>query len=282
MFSTEEIGASNILEYTAHIPDSYCNQIRRGELNGVAAYNEFGEEKKLFGLYVTGRHNDWLEIVWLYFDDENIGVMAQADFIRFCYRNERARSMQALKGAFMEVHMDEGGEKQQLIFELAGMQSSREKNNIFEFNIAQVAQRETLAKMKKRLSCKSLCDCDEDELDELDAMMQEDERSIPVPLFMDWFAYQQDISKVCFKNGKPVGALLFTLSSEYLVIDLAYTADGMALPVLIANALEDAEKLYSPDQKILVPVVVNKTSDIVEKMVPDAYRGEIVEGAIWF
>ena len=51
---------------------------------------------------------------------------------------------------------------------------------------------------------------------------------------------------------------------------------------MLANALDDAEKIYSPDKKVLVPVVVNKTKEIIEKMVPGAYRGEIVEGVVWF
>lgn len=282
MYSTEQIYSANLMDYTAYIPETYCSQIRRGELNAMVVYDELGDEKRFYAVYVTGRHNGWLEIVWMYFDDQDVCMMDRADFIRFVIRNERSRDDRELKGAFTECHMDEGGEQQQLIYILAGMETSREKNNIYEFSLSQVGQRESLAKMKKRLECRSLSECGDDELDELDAMMQEDDRITPVPLFMDWYEYAPDISKVCFKNGKPVGAILFTTPGDHLVIELAYTADGMALPVLLANALEEAEKIYSPDTQVLVPVVVNKTSEIVEKMVPEAVRGEIVEGAVWF
>ena len=282
MYITEQIYSVNLADYSEYIPEAYCSQIRRGELNAVVVYDELGEEKTFYALYVTGRHNGWLEIVWMYFKAEETCMMDRADFIRFVIRNERSRDDSGLKGAFIENHMDEGGERQRLIFALAGLETSMEKNNIYEFSLSQVGQRETLAKMKKRLECRSLGECEDEELDELDACMQEDDRITPVPLFMDWYEYEPDISKVCFKNGKPVGVILFTQSAEYLVIELAYTADGMSLPVLLANALEDAERIYSPEQKVLVPVVVNKTSEIVEKMVPDAFRGEIVEGAVWF
>ena len=282
MFKTEQIAGINLAQYEKYISDSYRAQIRRGELNAVAVFDDYGGEDRFYGLYVTGRHNGWLEIVQISFADEDKGMMARADFIRYCIRSERIINDGSLKGAFMEVHMDEGGEEQEILFLLAGMESKREKNNIYEFTLSQVGQRAMLSKLKKRLECRSISECEEDELDEMDAIIQEDERNTPVPLFMDWYEYDQDLSKICFNNGKPVGALLFTNYEDHLVIELAYTADNMALPVMLANALDDAEKIYSPDKKVLVPVVVNKTKEIIEKMVPGAYRGEIVEGVVWF
>ena len=282
MFRTEQISAVNIMDYEDCIPESYRAQIRRGELNAIAVYDDFGGKQNFYGLYVTGVHNGWLEIVMVYLANEEKGVMAKADLIRYCIRSERIRDNGSLKGAFMEVHMDEGGEQQEQILMLAGMETLREKNNIYEFTLSQVGQRSMLSKLKKRLECRSIGECEEEELDEMDAIIQEDERSTPVPLFMDWYEYDQDLSKICFSNGKPVGALLFTNCEDHLVIELAYTADNMALPVMLANALEDAESIYSPEKRVLVPVVINKTKEIVEKMVPDAYRGEIVEGVVWF
>ncbi len=282
MYRNDHIYSINLTDYAEYIPETYCAQIRRGELNAVAVYDKVDDSDILFGVYVTAKHNGWLEVVWLYYANKDMGEMARADLLRYCIRTERIAAKGELKGAFMEVHMDEDGEKQKRIFELAGMECRREKNNIYEFRLSQVGQRETFNKVKKRLECRSLCDCDEEELDGLDARMQEDERITPVPLFMDWYEYIQDISQICFKGGEAVGALLFTAAEDYLVLELAYTSDNMALPVMLGNALDIALQQYGGDKKVLVPIVVHKTGEIVEKIVPDAYRGEIIEGAVWY
>ena len=56
----------------------------------------------------------------------------------------------------------------------------------------------------------------------------------------------------------------------------------MARSVMLGNALPVLEAKYGPTQKMLIPVVLKKTAEIVERLVPDAERGKIIEGIKWF
>ena len=83
-------------------------------------------------------------------------------------------------------------------------------------------------------------------------------------------------------DDEPTGILLFSHAAEYVVLELAYSVSERALPAMIGSALGYAEQNYSPEQKILIPVVGTGISDIINRMVPDVIRGDALQAVIWF
>lgn len=284
MYREKLISGSGLMEFSDIIPVNYRDQIKRGEMRAVAVYDECGESSSFYGLYATARHNNWLEIVQLYLENEKEAeVSRRADFIRYVIRRERGRNGKNLKGAFFEVHEDEITDDFRQVVAMARMDLRAEKSNVFEFTLAEVGQRATFKAIMNRLECRCLFDTTEEERTELHLLMNQDDRAVPVPLFPDWLEYRQDISEICFdKDGIPCGALLFTQERDYLVLELAWNSDKMSLAVMIGNALKTAEEVFPDDKKVLVPVVVSKTDKIVEKMVPTARRSTIYEAVQWF
>lgn len=137
--------------------------------------------------------------------------------------------------------------------------------------------------MKKavgKLNCKKLSEADEQLFGKLDEMILQDNRPSPLPLFVNWDVYMQEESLICMKGDEPCGILLFLHRGDSIVIDCAYVTDKTALAVMLGNAYEIIKEKYEPDQKILVPVVVDRTARIVERLVPTAERADVLEAVM--
>lgn len=210
-------------------------------------------------------------------------MVEKASFFRFCIRYIRDMHKENYVGVFVEVYPDENDmEDIRDVLFLVGMNVREAKSNVCEFTLSQVEGADALQKAADKMKCVALSEMAEGDLSVIDTMMQEDERPVPVPLIMDWDSYLPDISVFGMKKDVPCGALLFTMREDRLVAQLAYAADPVALPAMLWEAYTRAMEKYGPDQKIEVPVVVNKTEDLVERLVPKVKRDDLLEGLLLF
>ena len=276
------IAESDIDIYRGVIPENYIDKIGSGEYFAAAVFD--GEE--FFGIYLTDTVADWLEIVWVHIDDPDKESVEKAYFFRHIIAAERKRR-DDLKGVFVEFYEDEAWKDlsdTMDVLSLAGFTIRLGEDNCYEFALSDVKSRKTLQKAADKVKCIPLSEAVENEAitDKMEDIIQNDDRPVPVPAFIYWEDYLQDISFICLTAGEPCGAILVSEDKDCLIVELAYTNNPVALPALLWNALAGAEEIYGSDKKVLVPVVVNKTSDIVEHMVPGVRRGKLVNGFVWF
>ena len=267
-------------EYAFCIPKNYHEQIRNGELTAIATYDGNPENGRLFGVIVTASHQGWLEIVWAYTGKEYRLEVQTAEFLRYCIRREQKTGRYI--GAFCEIHMEEATALHRDVLALCGMEMHTVKNNIYELRLSDIRHRDMLMKAAEKEECISLEEADEDILELAEETIADDERPVPVPSSIEWESYDPELSRICIEDDEPKGVLLFSKAADYLVLELAYTVSQSALPAMIGSALSKAEELYPEDQKILVPIVGRGVGDILEKMAPDAERGEILQAVMWF
>ena len=282
MFRDEKIDVTETSEYTKHIPFNYMRSIIAGQMTAYVVFDDVGDKSDEYGLYVTTVHDGWLELVWVYINDPDTELSEKALFFAHIISTDRKRRDQELKGAFIELHEDEAWDDAVNILKLCGMEARIGDGNVYEFTLSQVKGAGTLKKAADRVKCLDLTQADDDMKKGLCALMKKDDRPIPISEEIDWKMYIPTLSFISLKGDIPSGAILISKDDDYLIIELSYSADTVALPALLFNALAAAVKEYGADQKVLVPVVVNKTGLLVKKMVPDAYRTRIINGLVRF
>ena len=284
MLQNRRIGKKELPAYETRIPGAYRELLKMGKMHAALIYHDRGGEELPEAIYITYSLNEWQELVWLQFFRKNVLPTERARLLRFLLHTENLRNKNKLKGTFLEIHIDELEDPDEFRYSLmmSGFECRVTCDNVYEFSLEQVKERKFLAKAAKAMTCKTASAADPALLEACDRMTQKDDRPIPVGLYLNWAEYLPEDSLICVKNGKPIGLLLLSQKGEYLVIDCAYVTDKAALAVMLGNALLLLESKYGPSQKILVPIVLNRTGSIVERMVPGAVRGKMLEGVYWY
>ena len=279
MFHASKINEDNIGDFFDIIPQNYHGEIKTNSLFAIVVY----EDDSPFGIFLSDLMDDWVYLVWFYFFDEKETMVKKASFFRYCISQAKKDYGKELKGAVFEItSIEEDLTDIRDVLHLVGMNVREAKNNVFEFTLSQVEETEALKKASEKLECRCLSDMSEGDLRTIDTMMQEDDRPVPVPLLMDWDVYLSDISVFAIKKDNPCGALLFSEKDEDLVAEVAYAADPVALPAMLGTAYTKAFEKYGGEKKVLIPVVVNKTAELVERIVPQAVREDVIEGVFVF
>ncbi len=282
MYHSRRIDSSNISEFEALLPEHYSRQIRSGLLFGGAVFEPEGEEQPPALVSVMAYKGEWLELIWIGFPDRTRSDSFFAELIRTLIRRERFYRGLSLKGVYAEFHSDIKlrSERIRNVMILAGMESIITKSNVYEFPLSAVEEASLLQKAKGRLKCIPLSGAKGGLFDQLDELIQTDARPSPLPLFVNWDVYLQEESLICLMGEEPCGILLFSRNGEYLVIDCAFVTQAIALPVLLGNACAFLKERYGEAQRILVPVVIDRTASIVERLVPGAERVDVVEAVL--
>ena len=282
MYRMRRIDSSNISEFEALLPENYSAQIRSGALFGGAVFEPSGEEKPPILVGVMAFRKDWLELLWIGFPDRTKSDTFFAELIRTLIRREKFYRGPSLKGVYAEFHSDIKLRSDRIrnVMLLAGMESCITKSNVYEFPLSAVEESSLLRKAKGRMKCIPLFMANGELFNKLDELIQTDARPSPLPLFVNWDSYLQEDSLICMQGDDPCGILLFSKYKDYLVIDCAFVTEAMALPVLLGNAYPWLVEKYGDKQKLLIPVVIDRTASIVERLVPGAERVDMVEAVL--
>ncbi len=206
-FSNRKVEKGEIGQYGDLISDTYRVQIDAGKFYVGVLANAGSDE----ALYISYAFAGWIEIVWFHFFDDDMDEDHKSDLLRYLIRVEKERRGEQ-KGIFWEVHLDEIKDIERLrrVLKKTGFENRQTFNNVYDLTLGQVAEGAFLEKAAKSMSCVSLTEAQGRVLDTIDYMIQDDARPVPVGMYPIWDDYLQDESLICLKDGKPVGALLFS------------------------------------------------------------------------
>ncbi len=278
---TSRISPNEFSTFSEHIPNNYLGQLNNGSLIATGYYEKEDAGGGLAGVSITAEHGGWKELVWASLPSEKLKEDFLIEFFRFIF--DEAEKENKYKGIFMELHMLPETHDVTDILAKAGMDVHFEKNNIYEFTLDDVVKDPSLFKAAEKLSCVPLLFSWGPEKDLIEELIYNEDKAVPVAFPIPWDSYQADISEIHYnEKTKTAGLLLFTKVMEYLVMDLCYGVNAIVLAALIGSALKAAEETYEGSQKVLAPIVSESTRPLIEKMVPNAKRGEIAEAMVWF
>lgn len=275
------VSPKRISEFSDYIPENYVSQIIDGGLTVTATYIDSETPDNFVGAYITGVHEKWVELVWLsthkkYKEDYERIISFARHIIAESYNAGRYH------GIFSEMHIPEELMISTVLKD-AGMSVYLENNNNYEFVLSDIVREPSIMSAAEKLSCTPLMDAGDDIRSYLKNSVINDERMIPVALPIPWDDYMQDIS-ILHANQKKntTGMFLFSKVGDTVVFDLAYTSNAVIMASLIGNAIKIADKTFAPDQKFLVPIVSEATRPLIERLVPNAHRDEILQAVLWF
>ncbi|MBQ7506710.1 MAG: hypothetical protein IJT05_05210 [Lachnospiraceae bacterium] len=283
MFISKLITGFSSEDYVKLVPENYMAQLRRGEMTAVAVFLERrGEDPELAGLAVTAVHASWLEIVYLYLPVEIRTPYRIADFLTYVIRQACRRNETDLIGAFVEIPYDELYMAYKTALRMIGMELSEVQGNVYQFPLSEITGKEALLKAGEKAELLPLQKADIHLLNRLERMMEEDSRPVAASPLMEWDEYNQELSLICFEKEEPTGLILISEAGEYLVLELTYTVSKTALPKLLGGVLARTDGLFPADKKVLVPIAVINSAEILIRMVPTGRRNSVLEGTLWF
>ncbi|MCR5099224.1 MAG: hypothetical protein K6B14_09780 [Lachnospiraceae bacterium] len=265
-----------ISEYEELIPQNYVSQIKNASLT-VKTYHD---NDRFLGLSITGVHSGWMELVWIspapgVTPDEIRGLLALII--------DRAQEEKKYKGFFAELHMVEVTGQMEELLRACGLQTVHVKNNLYEFTYRDVVLFDKLELATQRHPCTPVGQAPEDVKTAIEDVLYEEKTPVPVAFPVPWSKCRQDLSLVHYDQKiTDTGLLLVSEMSDTLIIDLLYGKNPVVAAALLGNAIVVAKDILSPDQKILVPIVMEATRPLVERIAPTATREDLVEAFMKF
>ncbi len=286
MYTNRKIRKRELDQYTGIIPPTYMEQIRANKAYVGMISDVVGDEETDQAIYITYSIDGWIGLVWVGYLNEDVLPKIKAYLLYYVIQMEQKRYGDTAKGMFFEIHTDELDDPQSFkhAMMMSGFETKETLDNIYELTLDQVNEntQKLFEKTGKMLKCIPVSKADDAIREKIDALIQEDSRPVPVGMYVNWDAFLQDDSLICMKDDTPCGLLLLSRKCDYIVMECAYVNDKMALPSMLGRAYFMLREKYGASQKILVPVILEKTGLIVEKMAPDAVRGKMLEGIMYF
>jgi hypothetical protein len=245
-----------------------------------------GDQETDKAIYITYFLDGWIELVWVGYMEKEVPPMVRSHLLYYLIQVEKNRLGEEAKGAFFDIHTDELDDPKSFkhAMMMSGFETKESLDNIYELTLNQVNEKSKkfLANAGKMMKCIPLSKADDDLRERVEMMIQEDSRPVPVGMYVNWDDFLTDYSLICMKGDTPCGLLLLSQKMDYIVIECAYVADKMALSSMVGWAYFGLQKVFGGSQKVLIPVVLEKTGLIVEKIAPDAVRGKVLEGIRYF
>lgn len=286
MYINRKIARKDLKDYENVIPPTYMEQLRANKFYAGEILDVVDGKEAEEAIFITYFIDGWLELVWVSYINSDMLPIVRANLLRYLVMSEKQRYGDRLKGAFFETHIEELKDQDQFRQSLimCGFEAKETVDNIYELSLDQVKENEQkfLAKAAKMMKCITVSSADDDLKDKIDQMMQEDSRPVPIGMYVNWSDFSAEDSLICMKDDNVCGVLLLSKKSDYIVMDCAYVTDKMALSSMVGWAYFRLMKKYGPTQKVLIPVVLEKTGMIVEKIAPEAIRGKMIEGIMHF
>ncbi|MCR5093896.1 MAG: hypothetical protein K6B72_07985, partial [Lachnospiraceae bacterium] len=261
--------------YDQHIPVNYLSQIRDGSLK-VTVYRN-GD---FAGLSITGVHNGWVEIVWISLPEEADKEQDAASLISFMIRS--AKREKRYKGVFLEMHQSEYTPGMAEVLKAAGMKVYAEKNNNYEFVLSDVKRDPKVLEVARKIVCTPIGGLDQDAKGAIEAAIYCSDDPIPVSIPIPWVSFDEELSFAYCGGAQKIGLLLISRRADSLIIDLLHGSNPLIAAALLGSALTKLEQTAAPDQKFLVPIVVEASRPLLEKLVDGARRGDISEAVVRF
>ena len=284
MFRNEVIDVFNLGQYKKDIPEDYLEGIKGGRINGTAVFDVVDGESIYFGLFLTELRGDWIRLIWIYAEDRSLRTVEKGRYIRYCILSDKKRRGGKLRGAFAEIYPDGSWQDTEDALMLAGMEADRVLDNVYEFALSEVSGISSFEKAAASRACVSLAEAGDELKEKFLKAVDNDSRPVPCPMEMDWERYDREISFICVKgeHERVCGCLFFTEREGYLIAEVGYASDPIALPALIWNSWTKARDRYGQDTRILIPMVSDRYENMIRGVVPEAKRGEVINAVMRF
>ncbi len=280
-YREERIIYDNLEDYAEFVPERIRILIALQKVYAIAVFDDTEDSPDPFGIFAVSKKDDCFFLRFFSVLKDDAAVSKKSDFLQYCISRIKNGDTEELTGLCAKLYEHELKDCEEVLSS-AGMEVRRERDNIYEFSLSQVGYRDILKKSMAGISVKSLEDASEGEIDSAIDRMITDERAFPIPSYIDLRNCDLKISCICFCDNKPCGLLVVLETGEYLTVSYVWNGMPQALAPMISHALFSAEEIFTPEKKVLVPVVVAKTGEIIEKMVLDYDREEVLEAGIWF
>ncbi len=279
MYTSKKIGKDELEQYADMIPETYMVHLKANKFYAGIITDEFKTREVRMAVFITYFIDGWLELVWFGYFDEAMLPTTRVFIIYSVIMAEKKRYGDRMKGVFFEIHRDELGDydlfRQALM--MCGFQVRETPGNIYEFSLDQVKEQMFPKEEDKAKKCIPVSSADDPLKNKLDTMIRKDSRPVPVGMYVNWEDFLAEDSLICMNGDTPCGLLLLSQKGEYIILDCAYVTEKTALSAMIGSAYYNIKKKYGNTQKILIPIVLEKTGLLVEKAVPDAVRGKRLE-----
>ena len=284
MFRSEAIDAFNLSQYKKDIPEDYLDGIRGGRIGAAAVFDVIDGESIYFGLYLTELRSDWIRLIWIYAADRSLSVVEKGRYIRYCILSDKKRRGGTLRGAFAEIYPDGSWQDTEDALMLAGMEADRVLDNVYEFALSEVQGLSSFEKAAEVRKCICLARAEDELKERFRIAAENDRRPVPLPWEIHWEHYEPEISFICVKgeHAHVCGGLFFTEREGYLIAEVGYASDPLALPALLWNSCTAASGRYGPDTRILIPMVSDRYENMIKGIVPEAKRGEVINAVMRF
>ncbi len=286
MYTNRKISKKELKNYNEIIPPTYMVQLRANRFYSGMISDVVGDQETDKAIYITYFLDGWIELVWVGYMEKEVPPMVRSHLLYYLIQVEKNRLGEEAKGAFFDIHTDELDDPKSFkhAMMMSGFETKESLDNIYELTLNQVNEKSKkfLANAGKMMKCIPISKADDDLRERVEMMIQEDSRPVPVGMYVNWDDFLTDYSLICMKGDMPCGLLLLSQKMDYIVIECAYVADKMALSSMVGWAYFGLQKVFGGSQKVLIPVVLEKTGLIVEKIAPDAVRGKVLEGIRYF
>ena len=158
-----------------------------------------------------------------------------------------------------------------------------EKDNIYECTLADVIPISAIMRLATRIKCRAVHDLSEEDKITIENHIGLIRRPMPLSSPLKWEDYRDDMSfAYVSEGGEEAGLFLASEIGDSIAIELLYGSNPSIVGALIGTALNKADATLSLDQKIIIPIVNDQIRPLVERQIPNASRGNIIEAVIWF
>ena len=268
-------------KYDGYLHENYISSLLKDSLIARGYYaDQDCTPESLLGLMIMGSHGKWVELVYLVLDDSAKNSASAEKLMRFVL-NEIKDDGKYI-GVFLEAHPGEVADGMRQILERTGMKLYTRKNNNYEFDFRDIVKDSSIMAAAKKLKCLPLSALDDDAKERIEDALYDSQTPVPIALPVSWSNYDPDISFAFAGGDQGHGLILASRAADTIVVDLLYGSKSIICAALIGAAVSAGEELLGGEQKMMAPIVVDASRRLIERLVPNARRGNITEAIMWF
>ncbi len=274
----EVINSKNYNKFASYIPSLFINSMNTGRIFAIGYIDNYYEDE-VIGTILLRQNGNWLEIVW-YELAENY---RRSDYMTYIFE-EIIRKFKR-DGSFTGIYADLvclDKDKRRDFFEDLHFVIEETEEGAYDIPATDLLENKLLHSAFKRENTVYLSEASDALKKSLIAEIEKDERDVPFAVPVKWENYSAEKSCIFVANDVPKGLLLVKSAQKYEILSCAWATHPTALPVLLAAAMKVLEERKETEKTIIIPTLNKTTEKLVEKMVPTANRGTILQASYKF
>ena len=244
------------------IPSLYREELERGNLYGVATFDDMIDPEHLVGVTVVRVRYTRQEIVWIALCDRYEGPESAADLIRI--RTESARGRGCLLGTFSEFPAQETLRVD--YFAYAGFSYKTIPSAVGSI-YPKAGDEMELSPMKKGKGEESLGGEDDNRIVSLRDLTEklkesieegvfDSERPVPLAVPVDWASYDPDSTVFFVRDGIVEAGLFVVRHRDFFAVEAAFGVEKPEIKALIDYLRINGSQLFCDTKEVLAPTAL--------------------------